>query len=135
MKSLFTAVLVICFFTAPAFAGFDDTINEITAPIASAVGSFGLFQDPGLWSATPARCSLVGGRCCLFHLLLGLRKTSGASNMPSNWSEVTMQIPTALVRFHIFRRWRPPFPARLVLVTLVVWQLLLPSVVRALHSG
>ena len=40
------AVLALFLFAVPASAGFDDTINELTAPIASAVGAIVFFKIP-----------------------------------------------------------------------------------------
>ncbi len=46
MSRLLTALITVFLFSAPAQAGFDETINELTAPIASAIGSFVFFKIP-----------------------------------------------------------------------------------------
>ncbi len=46
MHRVFFAVLALFMFTVPASAGFDETINTLTAPIASAVGAFVFFKIP-----------------------------------------------------------------------------------------
>lgn len=53
MVRVFLALAVLFFTPQLAFAGFDETINELTAPIASAVGAFVFFKIPVLGAQLP----------------------------------------------------------------------------------
>jgi AGCS family alanine or glycine:cation symporter len=46
MLKIFSSIFAFLFFVLPAHAGFDETINEATAPIAKAIGSFVFFKVP-----------------------------------------------------------------------------------------
>ncbi len=53
MARLLTALITVLLFSSPAQAGFDETINELTAPIASAIGSFVFFKVPVFGAQLP----------------------------------------------------------------------------------
>lgn len=53
MARLLSALIMIFLFSSPAQAGFDETINELTAPIASAIGSFVFFKVPVFGAQLP----------------------------------------------------------------------------------
>ncbi|MGI9354177.1 MAG: alanine/glycine:cation symporter family protein [Rhizobiaceae bacterium] len=53
MRRIFLVVSSFFLLTVPASAGFDETINQLTAPIASAVGSFVFFKIPVFGAQLP----------------------------------------------------------------------------------
>ncbi len=53
MHKILLAVWLLLCLTVPAFAGFDETFNEMTAPIASAVSSFVFFKIPVFGAQLP----------------------------------------------------------------------------------
>lgn len=77
MKTVFATLITLFLYTLPAHAGFDDTINEITAPIASAVGSFVFFKIPVFGAQLPIVVLWLVIGAVFFTLYLGFVNVSG----------------------------------------------------------
>ncbi len=53
MVRLLTTLIALCLFSSAAHAGFDETINELTAPIATAIGNIVFFKIPVFGAQLP----------------------------------------------------------------------------------
>jgi len=77
MTKLFVTLAAFFLYSLPAYAGFDETINEITAPIASAVGSFVFFKIPLFGAQLPLVVLWLVIGAVFFTLYLGFVNISG----------------------------------------------------------
>ena len=77
MIRLISSFVAFLMLSLPARAGFDETINEITAPIASAVGSFVFFKIPMFGAQLPVVVLWLVIGAVFFTFYLGFVNVSG----------------------------------------------------------
>ena len=72
MYKIFFGIILILITPHVAFAGIDETINNITAPIAALVGQLVFFKISVFWGQLASCGALACGRRCVFHVLHGI---------------------------------------------------------------
>ena len=106
---LLAAVVPLCFGAAAMAAGFDETINSATAPIAEAVGKFVFFKVPVFGAQLPLVVLWLVAGAVIFTFYT---RFIAVSCMPLNLCAAIMPTRTVRAKFPIFRHWQLRFPAR-----------------------
>jgi AGCS family alanine or glycine:cation symporter len=77
MNRLFVTLIAVFLYSLPAHAGFDDAINQATAPIASAIGSFVFFKIPLFGAQLPVVVLWLVIGAVFFTFYMGFVNVSG----------------------------------------------------------
>ncbi len=77
MNRLFVTLIAVFLYSLPAHAGFDDAINQATAPIASAIGNFVFFKIPLFGAQLPVVVLWLVIGAVFFTFYMGFVNVSG----------------------------------------------------------